>query len=337
MKLTEICQIEKLEPIDGADLIERATVKGWSCVVKKGFHKEKDFIIFIYPDTLIPKKFVDSSYEGDEKIRLKTIKLKGTYSAGLIVPLTELPKDFTFQEGDDVAEHFGIEKYEKPIPLNLRGEIKGNFPSIISKTDEDNYRSNPKAVKELIDSGEEVFATLKMDGTSSTFILTEGEFKVCSRNLELKENDTNIYWNIAKEYKIKEILEKHFQETGQELGIQGEICGPTINGGNTGVKKATLFVFLIKDVKKRLWLNWDEIKEFCKKYDLPHVKELFRKNSKDLNFKEIQIDTDQLRYPNEKLAEGIVIRTVKPYISNELKKSWISLKIISQPYDQKNS
>lgn len=339
MKLTEICRIKNLEAIENADRIEKATILGWPCIVKKGLHNINDLILFIYPDTIIPKNLLDSSYVGEEKVRLKTIKMKGIYSAGLVIPLNVLNVDSEFlKEGNDIAELLHITKYEKPIPVNLTGIAKDYFPRmLIEKTDEDNYRSNPETIKELIELEIDLVATLKLDGTSATYIYTKNYFKVCSRNLELEEDENNVYWQMAKKYNILEILQRHYILTGKELAIQGEICGPAINGGNTGVSENMFSVFLIKNVTDNIWYDWDDIREFCEfNSRLNFVKELFRINSKDLNFEDLQNFADSYKYSNNKPAEGLVVRSVKPIKSNTLAKTWISLKVISQPYDQKN-
>ena len=111
MQLTKIVKITELNPIEGADRIERASVLGWSVVVRKGIHQVGDTVLFVFPDSKIPKTFLDESYEGDEKVRLKTVKLKGQYSAGLILPLSLLPNEIELDPDKDYADILGIEKH----------------------------------------------------------------------------------------------------------------------------------------------------------------------------------------------------------------------------------
>ena|ERR1035437_3371274 len=101
-KLSAIETIINLEPIQGADAIEKATVLGWSVVVKKGEFKIGDKCVYIQIDSLLPirqefaflqsggirKMLVDG--QEVEGYRLKTIKLRGTLSQGIIFPLTIL-------------------------------------------------------------------------------------------------------------------------------------------------------------------------------------------------------------------------------------------------------
>jgi RNA ligase (TIGR02306 family) len=338
MQLTKIVKITELNPIDGADRIERATVLGWSVVVRKAIHKVGDTVLFVFPDSKIPKKFLDESYEGDEKVRLKTVKMKGQYSAGLILPLSVLPQDTELDINKDYADILGIEKYEAPIPANLSGKVLGSFPThLVSKTDELNYRSNPEAIAELGEErfkGVEFIATLKLDGTSATYAYNkqtmQNAFRVCSRNLELERDEENTYWKIAKQYQIEEKLKEH----NLFLGIQGEIVGESIQGNPMKLKGQHFYVFLIKDLEEGRWLGWDEMVEICNKIGLQTVPVIARYRNDELpHISDLQIFANKLTYSNGGHAEGMVLRTVNPIYSNTLAKSWWSLKFMNEIYD----
>ena len=347
-KYAVITTILDLEPIPDADRIERATVLGWQVVVMKGLHKIGDMVAMIFPDTLIPKKLLDVTYEGTEKIRLKTIKLKGQYSAGLIVPLSELPAcpipSIGYADGDEVSLLLGVEKYVAPISPQLAGVALGAFPThLVSKTDEANYRSEVGAIAELANeefANVQYVATMKCDGSSGTFIYTTDgadcvpRFRVCSRNLELKDVEGNTFWEVAKKYKLRDAMHDY----GMPLAIQGEVCGPGIQGNPMKLTEHKLFVFLIRNVHTRVWFTWDETVDFCKKYDIPYVQEIQRWNTRASlpSFQELQKLANETKYANQTTnAEGIVLRTVTPVPSNALQKSWWSLKIMNEPYDTK--
>jgi len=87
-KLVSIQKIKSIEPIDGADKIEKATVLGWSCVVRKGEFKEGDLCVYFEIDSVLPREsWSDFLFKGNDKkksnFRLKTIKLRGQVSQGL--------------------------------------------------------------------------------------------------------------------------------------------------------------------------------------------------------------------------------------------------------------
>lgn len=98
-KLATVRKITNLEPIEGADKIELATVDGWKVVVAKEVgHRIGNFVVYCEVDSFLPIKdefefLRKSSYKkmGDkEGFRLKTIKLRGQVSSGLILPVSSL-------------------------------------------------------------------------------------------------------------------------------------------------------------------------------------------------------------------------------------------------------
>jgi hypothetical protein len=141
-KLASIKQITDIRPIEGADKIELASVGGWNVVVAKDVrHKVGDMVVYCEIDSFIPIReefefLRKSSYKkmGDQEgFRLKTIKLRGQVSQGLILPIHVLPLLEMVSEGQDVTEMLGIVKYEPPIPAELAGKVKGQFPSFLKR------------------------------------------------------------------------------------------------------------------------------------------------------------------------------------------------------------
>src|SRR5438876_1094061 len=92
-KLASIRKISEVLPIEGADNIELVKVDGWQCVTKKGEFKPGDLCIYFEIDSFLPIRsefefLRKSSYKkmGDkEGFRLKTIKLRGHLSQGLVL------------------------------------------------------------------------------------------------------------------------------------------------------------------------------------------------------------------------------------------------------------
>ena len=336
-KYAVVAKILELNPIEGADRIETATVLGWRVVTQKGLYNVGDLTVMIFPDTLIPKKFLDGAYQGDEKVRLKTVKLKGQYSAGLLLPMSIVGKSFS--EGDEVSQLLGIEKWVAPASASISGDAAANFPTmLISKTDEMNIRSEPEAVLEantnVLFKDTPMVVTLKCDGSSGTFISKDDTFRVCSRNLELKETEANVFWQVARKYKLQAKL----QTLGTSWAIQGEVCGPGIQGNPMKLQELTFFAFQMKDLSTNKWMHWEYFVDFCDYNDIPHVKELhkFYVNEEPLDIDRLQEIANSAKYDNGRTnAEGIVVRPAKPIPSAALQKSWWSLKVMNQPYDMK--
>ena len=272
-KLASIVRIADIQPIPGADAIEVATVKGWKVVVKKNEYKIDDMAVYYEIDSFLPIKpefefLRKSSYKrmsnGDEGFRLKTIKLRGQISQGL---LTKVPEGILNPKvGDDLTEALDIIKYEPPIPAQLAGLVKGLFPTFIPKTDEiriQNFESDTGVKLDEI-GNQKVYITEKLDGTSFTVYFREGEFGVCSRNLELKETRENAHWIAATKMNLREKMSNY----GKNIAIQGELIGPGIQGNPYRLKDTKVYFFTAYDIDKRRRMAFDELEWILFKFDL---------------------------------------------------------------------
>ena len=182
--------------------------------------------------------------------RLRSVKLRKQLSQGLILPINILPQG-SYHEGEDVSEKLGIVKYEPPVPVQLAGQVKGNFPSLVSKTEEERVQ-NIRGLEKYLD---EVFVeTEKLHGTSVSFVLNEnGEMEVCSRNLSLKEDENNLYWKLAKKNDALSMLNSvrnYYEAKGvsvKSVAIQGEGVGQGVQKGwDYGIQIPEFFLFTIQ-------------------------------------------------------------------------------------------
>ena len=259
-KLASVVKIVDIQPISGADAIMVASVKGWKVVVKKDEYKVGDLAVYYEIDSFLPVRpqfefLRKSSFKrmgSSEGFRLKTIKLRGQISQGLLTPIPEgisNPK-----EGDDLTEALGIVKYEPPIPAQLAGKIKGTFPSFIPKTEEIRIQNFESEVG-FSPVGERAYVTEKLDGTSFTCYFNNGVFGVCGRNWELSETDDNSLWRMAKVLELKDKMTKH----GKNIALQGELIGAGINGNLYGMSDHKLFFFTGYDIDKGRRMFFDEL------------------------------------------------------------------------------
>ncbi len=267
-KLAKIVVIDDVVPIENADSIECAIVGGWKVVVKKGEFTPLQKAVYFEIDSWIPEWVAPFLFEGKEfngvkGARLRTKKLRGVISQGLLIPLPEEYKDA--DEGVDMTTVFSVQKYEKPLPEQLQGLAKGNFPHFIPKTDQERVQNLTKVLPEYI--GELFELSVKLDGSSVTVFVNNGENGVCSRNLELKEDDNNAFWKIAKELDIHNKL----KQTGRNIAVQGEMLSPSIQGNWEKVDKLCMFVYDVFDIDAQRYLLPDERIELCKELSLPHV------------------------------------------------------------------
>jgi RNA ligase (TIGR02306 family) len=276
-KLASIAEITYIKPIEGADAIECAIVNGgWPVVVKKGEYQVNDLAIFCEIDSWVPHELAPflskgqepREYNGVKGERLKTVKLRGQVSQGLLLPLNTPIKGGPFdggygicvlglQGGEDVTEMLGIQKWEPPIPSQLQGTMRGNFPHFIPKTDQERCQNLRKDIFET--HKDDVYeVTTKLDGSSMTVYVKDGEVHVCSRNIDLIETEGNTFWNTAREQNIIDTLLELSVEKGEEYAIQGELIGEGIQGNPEKLTGHKFYLFDIYSITVGRYLKTDE-------------------------------------------------------------------------------
>ena len=269
-KLATVRTVAEIRPIEGADMIVLAVVDGWKCVVKKDEFKAGDSAVYCEIDSFLPVRpefefLRKSSFKRmDEKegFRLRTVKLRGQISQGLLLPISVLDRDAEI--GEDVTEELGIEKYEAPIPTCLAGQVVGPFPVTVKKTDEEriqNLAVDFESYKEKT-----FYVTEKLDGTSFTAIF-DSELAVCGRNWQLAADDSNSLWLIANRLELAERM----KALGRRIAFQGELVGPGIQGNRYKLKQTELFVFNVFDLDAFAYVEKEEAASICEQLNLQTV------------------------------------------------------------------
>ena len=274
--LATIRKIDALRPIPDADAIECAVVGGWTCVVKKGEYAAGDLAVYCEIDSWIPHEIAPFLSRGNfprvynevKGERLLTMKLRGQLSQGLLLwRQIALDKVGEIYEGMDVSELLGIVKYEAPVPAQLAGEVKGMFPGWIQKTDQERIQNLKEELDYWLREQHVWEVTEKLDGSSMTVYLRDGEFGVCSRNLELKPSETNSLWKVA----VRNDLELKLRRANRNLALQGELIGEGIQGNPYKQKGQEFFLFDIYDIDTSKYLTPAERKAFVEEHDIKHV------------------------------------------------------------------
>ena len=266
-----ISQINEIKNIENSDNIELAIVNGWNCIVKKNIHKIDDLVVCMTTDAVVPKNISDrlgvTSYLRSGN-RVRTVKLRNTYSECLIIPISEFSDNLSAYDslpvGKDLMSILGIHKYEPPVKM-LRlsnGKIRKyhenpNFPIYYKFP---NIKNNPN----IFDEDDYVEITRKIHGTNARYGIVkktklslwnrlkkflgfslgwdEYEFVIGSHNVEKGSDsqgfyDTNVWFDIADKYKIEDRLWNSiksscypYKPTKIESGIviYGEIYGKGI-------------------------------------------------------------------------------------------------------------
>lgn len=295
-QLVTIRTVKELIPIDGADKIELAKVDGWQCVVKKGDFQVDDKGIYFEIDSVLPAD--DERFAFLESLRIKSMKLRGALSQGLLMPLADFPEVVAYNLGASmVVETLGkdlaqqnlsdllrVQKYEPPLPI--QGEQKGTFPThLVPKTDQERIQNIPEVLEGR--DGREFEITEKLDGTSCTIyhfadpaIDPDGDVPnemrsvvgACSRNWEMKLDDDNVYAQIVNNHDLVAKLRK----LGLNIAIQGEIIGPRIQGNKYKRAQQEFYVFDIYSIDDQQYFKAPERYMICQQLGLLHVPTITR-------------------------------------------------------------
>ena len=314
-KLASIVEIESCEPIPDTDRLSVATMKGkgWRVVTGRDEFKPGNLACYFEIDSFIRaddpryeflrdrclRKFVSKG--GNvlrEGIRIKTCKLRGVVSQGLLMPLSKFPEvtdnilwnaekrcdewiDGSSPVGQDVTDILHVEHYDEvkerlqPAMGNpIAAEAMGNFPSAyVPKTDEPRLQGLTEYFETM--KGRLFEVTEKRDGSSISFgycpmIDRENPFMVCSRNLRLKpvkaDGTVPMMWQLVNKMGLEEKCRRC-----PNLMFQAEFCGMGVNGNRDRLNEYTIEVFRVYNVETQLFIEAETRRRLCAEMGVPHV------------------------------------------------------------------
>ena len=360
-KLASLVTIESVSPIENADRLEVATMvgKSWRVVTGKGDFAPGDAAVYFEIDSYLPneeryaflrerclRKFVSKSGAVlAEGIRIKTVKLRGVVSQGLLMPVSAFPELNDLLEypqvGADLTELLNIKHFDE-VEEALRPQTGsavafdayGSFPSVIPKTDEERIQ-NLADYFELM-KGRTFEVTEKADGMSVTMFYApsidpENPFGVCSRNYRLKPETADgkipLPWQMAKKYDVEATLRKLYEPPGNtEYAFQGELVGPGINGNRDLRTEHEWLIFRIYNITEGKFVIPAAARVMTDICKIPYVKVLeghcqvfdeYPTFDKLMEFSQGKTDRGNER-------EGIVCKTDT--------RSYVSFKVVSNKY-----
>lgn len=283
--IVEVCKIDEISKHPNADKLSIVGIKGWHCIVGLDEYKPGDLAVYIPPDSIVPEKMAnDYKLEYLKKNgRVRTVKLRKCVSQGLVLPI---PEGKNWKEGKDVANHFGITKWEPPAaswqgPQGKPTKKKAN-PNFAKYTDIENVKN----FQRVFQPGDMVVITEKIHGTNfragnlkrytdswwgkcKAYLFGSHEFVYGSHNIQLNHKfrkktfyGEDVYGKIAKKYDLANILPK-------DHILYGEIYGANIQDLNYGKEEIDVVFFDMK--VKDVYVNWRQFATFCKEMELPMV------------------------------------------------------------------
>jgi RNA ligase (TIGR02306 family) len=355
-----VTEIREIKPHDNADRLEIAKVYDWDVVVRKDEYKVGDIIIYVPVDSILPQELEDKIFGSDSKIKLhkhrvKSIRIRGHISQGMIINLNHVKDDIYIDRDDlekDMSSFLNISKYEPPaedMPTLMRvaKKKKAGNPNFKKYTDIENFKYYDRTFQD----GEQVYVSEKLHGTSfrcgwfkteaNTLLkkvkkffglLPEWEFCYGSRTVEISAKvmwnggyyGEDVYGQMVQLYDLKNRIPKGF-------AVYGEIVGDGIQKGyNYGCKKGErmLYVYDIMDTNQMRWLDYPQFRRGISDLGLPSVPTLYvGPYSKEVLDQHRDGDS---KIGGQKVREGIVVKPVVERSTGSL--SRVVLKYISDAY-----
>jgi RNA ligase (TIGR02306 family) len=344
-----VSQITNIRPHPDADKLELSQVNGWELVVPKGKYHDGDIGIYIPEDSLVPDEWalrwgIKAYLKGANNNRVGKISLRGSPSFGVFV---DIPEGQNWELGTNVAEHFGISRYEAPIRTTCGDADKEN--SLIQRyTDIDNLRNYPT----VFENGEEVIATEKLHGSNEKLGFIEGVEVAGSMSfprkrpvkligedpatqvvvpceLDSPEVKANTYWFPWSIPAVQDLLRGIYEETkSKQILIYGEVFGSSIQKGFTYGFVGSISFRAFDLLVDGRYLNYDDFKAVCAKYGVETCPVVYRGPYSIEKIAEVSGGKSLL--DGKTLREGVVV--CPPVERTHRKVGRLKMKFVSTEY-----
>ena len=265
--LAIVSKIDAIRPIEGRDRIVMATIENYNSIIQKDSYKVGDIVVYIFYDAILPADNPDFEFlrarcysSKLDGFRIRPMKLGGEVSEGLILPMSVLPTGKKYKLGDIVSEDLKIRLYEVP-EVATPAEVIGEYPALISKSDEDNIEKVYKYYPEW--KNMEFYVTEKIDGTAATWIYESADdsFRIFSHNWEVGES--GVWFDGARNNGLKEKMALYCKiHNLPSLVLQGEVIAPNVQKNLYHVSKADLFVYGMMNIDGKRYC-FKQMKDAC--------------------------------------------------------------------------
>lgn len=336
--------------------------------LRNGRFKTGDLAIYIPEDSILPDWMIEEmeltgKLSGSAKNRVKAIRLRGTFSQGILYTSDHLdlidnenykPRGSNeFGLGQDASSFLGVKKYEPPveeIPANMKAKVAGVAQGYPVSYDIENLKNHISAFAD----GEEVVFTEKIHGTLTQIGIANrqddfesfkyGRYFVTSKGqgkkgilIDMKDK-TNVYVSMAikTELHVKLMViqheYKHIFGDNPILVAIGETAGPGVQD-LTYTKEIEFRLFDLAYAKapgQHNYVDFATLQKIAKDYDIPMVPVLYRgPYSRDV----VKLHTsgkETISGQGKHIREGIVIKPVIERFTHHLGRT--ILKSVSEDY-----
>jgi RNA ligase (TIGR02306 family) len=252
-------EIAEIKPHPNADRLLIASLRGigFQFIVPKGSETQKqwqagDRCLYFPLDSIIPEPILVvmnlvGKLSGGQKNRVKTIKLRGAISQGLVAPLSlidALPE--AERTPEKITTFLGVTKYEPEIDLPYSFDARlVPLPDGVGIYDVENAERYPLTVAKLMKMP--VWITEKLEGTHFAAAYLNQKLFICQRRFALEpiaDKPEHLFWEVAKALKIPELMEKLYATYNAEhMVLRGELIGPNVQSNIYRLHERTIRFF----------------------------------------------------------------------------------------------
>jgi RNA ligase (TIGR02306 family) len=273
--MATIRRVAAVNPIKDADRIELITVDGWDVIDKKGVWQVGELVVYLEPDTMCPtddEHFAFLADRGTKKMvidgkeieghKLRTIKLRGVYSQGLILKpslfgITDEEALAYCESREALDERIGVWEYRTPIKAGRSPKyiINPYDRSVAPVTDAERIQNCTDLWEDL--KKVDCYATIKVDGTSMTMVFDsrKDKLRLFSHHREIDYDEPSIAQQSYHAALTQGIVQ--FCIENPDITVQYELTGPSIQRKVTS--DYVCHVFAVWDRKEMRKYSYDEI------------------------------------------------------------------------------
>ena len=254
-------KIKEVLSIEGADRIEIARLDGmdYQFVIGKGQFKSGESVLYIPVDSVVPddvlaKLGLEGKLAGSKRNRVKTIKLRGQISQGIVADSMLVPPETREAGTEAITKCLGVEKYIPPeVPCH--NAILRGLPDAVPVYDIESADRNLDVVKKLMN--QKVMITEKVEGTNFSLLhAADGEIMVNQHHKTIipKEGVEHTFWKVAHDQDILGFAKAlSLDYPKQDVLIYGEMLGPGIQ---KNIYKLSSYEVLFFDIMvNREWMD----------------------------------------------------------------------------------
>jgi len=212
----------------------------------------------IIPDNLAKDLGVFGKLAGNRKNRLKTCKIRGVLSQGLVGNITliddgcfyahwKLEKGLEAPTPEMITQFLGVTKYEPPVIPDKAGNLK-QLPCDLGVYDIEGCERFHVPLEKLMD--QKVWVLEKVEGSNGSVSCDHatGDIFVNQRRHTIEEIDghEHAWWNIARKQGFIDFVKTIGSLYGEVATLYFEVAGPAIQGNIYKLTEPTGFVFDLK-------------------------------------------------------------------------------------------